>query len=163
MHTYDVNVAATHGLTFTLAPLLIASTAPAGPRLLFLTSGLSTLAGAHAQASPALASPDAIPKGWPKPMERLFLAHSYRAAKAALNMCMLHWFHLLRNDGVKVWAISPGFLATGLMGAENAELMRRMGAGEPSIGGEVVRGVVEGERDEQVGLVVRGGGAVQPW
>lgn len=163
MHTYDVNVAATHGLTVALAPLLVASTAPNGARLIFLTSGLSSLTGAHARPSPAVASPDAIPPGWPKPMERLFMGYAYRAAKVALNMCMLHWFHLLHSDGVKVWAVSPGFLATCLMGSGNEALMRKMGAREPSIGGEAMRGVVEGERDGQVGLVVTGDGAVQEW
>ena len=41
---------------------------------------------------------------------------SYRSTKTGLNMLMREWTKILKNDGVKVWAISPGFLATGLAG-----------------------------------------------
>jgi hypothetical protein len=33
-----------------------------------------------------------------------------------LNMLMREWYRILKNDGVKVWCISPGILATGLAG-----------------------------------------------
>ena len=29
-------------------------------------------------------------------------------------MLMREWVRVLGNDGVKIWAVSPGFLATGL-------------------------------------------------
>lgn len=69
---------------------------------------------------------------------------------------------MLKGDGVKVWAISPGFLATGLAGI-GEEKLRKMGALEPRVGGEFVRDVVEGKRDGDVGKVVRNEGALQPW
>lgn len=40
-------------------------------------------------------------------------------------MLMREWRRLLLNDGVKVWAISPGFLATGLAGA-GAEKLKQV-------------------------------------
>lgn len=42
---------------------------------------------------------------------------AYRSSKTGLNMLMREWVRILRNDGVKVWCLSPGFLATGLGGA----------------------------------------------
>lgn len=68
-------------------------------------------------------------------------------------MVMREFARLLKEDGVKVWGVSPGFLATGL--GPGAEFTRKMGALEPSVGAEVVRGVVEGKRDADVGKVVR--------
>jgi hypothetical protein len=43
-----------------------------------------------------------------------------------------------------------------------ADKLRAVGAGEPSIGGEVMRRVVEGERDADAGKVVNKDG-VQAW
>lgn len=70
---------------------------------------------------------------------------------------------MLLKDGVRVWAVAPGFLATGLGG--DPELLKRLGAGEPSLGGKALCGVVEGKRDGDVGRVVReyGDERVQPW
>lgn len=58
-------------------------------------------------------------------------------------------------------AISPGFLATGLGGA-GAETLRSMGAGDPSVGGEFIRDVIEGRRDADEGLAIRAS-EVQKW
>jgi len=66
----------------------------------------------------------------------------------------------LHNDGVKVWAISPGFLATGLGG--NPELLKKMGGGDPSIGGNFIKAVVEGLYDQDTGKVIRKD-ETQPW
>lgn len=73
---------------------------------------------------------------------------------------MREWYRVLRGDGVKVWCVSPGFLATGL--GVGVEGNRGMGAGDPEVGGEIVRGVVEGGRDADVGCVVLREG-VQGW
>ena len=70
----------------------------------------------------------------------------------ALNMLMLDWNHKLKEDGVKVWAVGPGLLATNLGGEPG--LAEKMGAKHPSIGGEFLRMVAEGERDEFVGKVI---------
>ena len=75
-------------------------------------------------------------------------------------MLMRDWYRVLKNDGVKVWAVSPGFLATGLGGG--VESNKKMGASDPAEGGEFVRSVLEGEHDLETGCVV-GREGVQAW
>ncbi|KAJ5913107.1 hypothetical protein N7504_001990 [Penicillium tannophilum] len=149
--TWNVNVTGTQILTSTFAPLLLES---ADPRLLFLSSGTSTLDGTENQMVPVNRVPA---KGWPKTGISL---PAYRSAKTGLNMLMREWHRWLKEDGVKVWAISPGFLATGLGG--DTEVLRKMGALDPSTAGPFIRGVVEGQRDADVGKVINRDG-VQPW
>ncbi|KAJ6110432.1 hypothetical protein N7486_002667 [Penicillium sp. IBT 16267x] len=149
--TWNVNVTGTQILTSTLAPLLLES---ADPRLLFITSGTSTLDGTENQKIPVNRVPA---KGWPKTG---FSVPAYRSAKTGLNMLMREWYRWLKEDGVKVWGISPGFLATGLGG--NPDFLRKMGALDPSVAGPFIRSVVEGQRDADVGKVINRDG-VQPW
>ena len=150
----NVNVSGTQYLTSTFIPLLLASTSP---RLIFITSGLSSLIEAGDQSHPRYSNP---PKGWPKADASLGYV-SYRSSKAALNMAMIQWDRVLKNDGVKVWCVSPGMLATGLGG--DPEKLKAMGAIPPSVGANVVKDVVEGKRDADVGKVVKGEGVVQPF
>jgi NAD(P)-dependent dehydrogenase (short-subunit alcohol dehydrogenase family) len=153
-HTFSLNVTSTQVMTTRFAPLLIASSSP---RLLFVTSGLSSLetcAGGRLSATLSKGSP----AGWPKPREAS--QNAYRSSKVALNMLMLDWARVLKADGVKVFAISPGFLATGLGG--NPDLLKRLGAGNPSLGGTFIRDVVEGKRDADAEKVITKDG-VQPW
>lgn len=72
-------------------------------------------------------------------------------------MLMLDWNHKLQADGVKVWAVGPGFLATNL-GGVGPEMAKKMGAGHPSEGGDILRRVVEGERDADVGKLINKNG-----
>lgn len=72
----------------------------------------------------------------------------------------LEWYRILKEDAVKVFCISPGFLATGLGG--NQELYKRIGAGDPATAGPFVRSVLEGQRDSDVGRVLTRDG-LQPW
>lgn len=74
---------------------------------------------------------------------------------------MREWARILAEDGVKIWCVSPGMLATGLGGA-GSEALKKMGAIEPSVGANFVRDVVEGARDQDVGKVIRKDN-VQPW
>lgn len=74
---------------------------------------------------------------------------------------MREWTRLLKPDGVKVFAISPGFLATGL-GGIGGEKLRALGALDPAEGGKFIRDVVEGKRDGDAGKVIRAD-SVQPW
>ena len=69
-----------------------------------------------------------------------------------MNMVMLDWNHKLKEDGVKVWAVGPGFLATGL--GNIRDRIQAMGGGHPSIGGILIKDVAEGARDEDVGKIV---------
>lgn len=93
-------------------PLLLKS---ASPRLLFITSGTSPLVDTEridAQYALTNASPAA---GWPKSLD-LSLTDAHRSTKTGLNMMMGQWHRILKNDDVKVFAVSSGFLATGLWG-----------------------------------------------
>lgn len=153
--TYDTNISGTQVITTEFIPLLLKSTSP---RLLFLTSGLSTLENSSQSFMPKI--PVNLKAGWPK--EGVMSAVAYRASKAALNMVMLSWHWLLSPDGVRVWCISPGFLATGL-GGIGKERLEAAGAGPAWKGGDIIKRVVEGERDADVGKVVAQDGQVQPW
>lgn len=160
--SWDTNVSGTQVLTTLAVPLLLKSS---DPRLMFVTSGTSSIAETEPENWGALAhmlgrinaSPD---QGWPKAKE-LNPITSYRSTKAGLNMLMREWVRILRNDGVKVWAISPGFLATGLGGVGKEQLLK-MGALEPFVGGQFVRDVVQGKRDEDTGKVIRSN-MIQSW
>jgi NAD(P)-dependent dehydrogenase (short-subunit alcohol dehydrogenase family) len=149
--SWNVNTTGTHILTHTFVPLLVKF---ADPRLLFITSGTSTLTESDNLAIRLNQSPA---KGWPKTAPSI---SAYRSSKTGMNMLMREWRRILSEDGVKTWCVSPGFLATGLGG--NAERNRQLGAIDPAIGANFVRDVVEGARDQDVGKAIRWDG-VQPW
>jgi NAD(P)-dependent dehydrogenase (short-subunit alcohol dehydrogenase family) len=124
--SWDTNVSGTEVLTNGAVPLLLKSS---DPRLLFITSGTSTLTMTEKFDHPALQRINASPApGWPKPKEVNPLV-SYRSTKTGLNMMMRQWHRILLNDGVKVWAVSPGFLATGL-GGVGVEQLKKVGSVE---------------------------------
>ncbi len=149
--SWNVNTTGTQILTHTFVPLLLES---GDPRLLFITSGTSPLTETDNLDLPLNRSPA---KGWPKSSPAL---SAYRSSKTGMNMMMREWTRILREDGVKTWCVSPGYLATGLGG--DVERNRQMGAIDPAIGANFVREVVEGARDQDVGKAIRRDG-VQPW
>jgi NAD(P)-dependent dehydrogenase (short-subunit alcohol dehydrogenase family) len=111
--SWNVNVTGAHILTTLAVPLLLKSS---DPRLIFIASGTSTLTDTERTDLPTLARLNAPPPaGWPKEIVGMQTT-SYRSTKTGLNMLMREWRKILFNDGVKVWAVSPGFLATGLAG-----------------------------------------------
>ncbi|KAJ6787853.1 hypothetical protein PWT90_08349 [Aphanocladium album] len=146
---YDVNVTGTTIVTHTFMPLLLKS---ADPRLIF-TAGLSNITGAAKKYFPTPPQP----AGWPKPPIG-FETIGYRCSKVALNMLMLDWNHKLQADGVKVWGVDPGMLATNLGG--KPELVKSLGLEHPVKGGRQMLSVVEGERDDLVGQVISYDGPV---
>ena len=154
--SWNINTVGTQIMTSTFIPLLLQTS---NPRLLFLTSGGSTLAGTE---NMALAMNRYSPKGWPKSNfdGKSYNVPAYRSSKTGMNMMMREWHRMLHEDGVKVWCISPGFLATGL--GEGHDVNKRMGAGDPSVAGSFTRGVLEGSRDDDVGKVILRDG-VQEW
>ncbi|RMZ89096.1 hypothetical protein DV736_g3686, partial [Chaetothyriales sp. CBS 134916] len=156
--SWDTNVSGTHVITTGAIPLLLKSS---DPRLLFVTSGTSALTETELFNNPGLQRINASPApGWPKE-KTINPITSYRSTKTGLNMLMREWHRILLNDGIKVWAISPGFLATGLAGI-SPDVLREMGALDPSIGGQFIKDVVEGKRDSDVGKAIRNDG-LQPW
>ncbi|UNI22110.1 Salicylate 1-monooxygenase [Purpureocillium takamizusanense] len=144
--TWDVNVTGTHLFTEAFAPLLLVPKAR-GSRVLFITSALSSISEFANGTSPRYVL---SPPGWPKP-STLYLA--YRASKSGMNILAVEWARLLRNDGVKVFNVSPGFLNTGL-GDDRATGKWRdkssWGALDPAIGAAFCVDVIDGLRDDQV-------------
>ncbi|KAH7021301.1 uncharacterized protein B0I36DRAFT_31001 [Microdochium trichocladiopsis] len=156
---FDVNVSGTYVMTQTFMPLLLKSSG--GGRLLFITSGLSSLSKYSEQPYPAPKPPAGEGK-WPKEeLDQFNDTMAYRSTKTALNMMMLNFAWQLTNDNVKVFAISPGFLVTGLGGM--TEAMKKRRAGPASVGGQFIKDVVEGKRDADAGKIVHSNGSVQPW
>lgn len=102
---WNTNTTGTYVLTHALAPLLIKSR---DPRLVFLTSGTSTLTGTEDLSSRLSIPP---PGGWPKTNTFLPLS-AYHSSKTGMNMMAREWERELRNDGVKVFLVNPGLLAT---------------------------------------------------
>ena len=151
-NSYAVNVAGTHVVSYTFVPLLLLS---ADPRLVFV-SGLGTFADATQRKYPL---PPTLERGtWPK-KEVAFETVGYRCSKTAMNMMMLDYKWKLEGDGVKVWAVQPGFLETDFGGGK--ELVKEMGAGYPSLGGDLIRKVVEGERDADAGKLIDKDGVLE--
>ena len=152
---YDVNLAGTNVLTWTLMPLLLKST---DPRLIFVT-GLSHIT----QAAESYFPTPPQPAGWPKRIA--FETIGYRCSKMALNMLMLDWNAKLKADGVKMWAVGPDMLSTGL-GYLSDEEKKALGLyqkmGHASLGGQLIKTVAEGERDADVGKFVAKDGLL-PW
>jgi NAD(P)-dependent dehydrogenase (short-subunit alcohol dehydrogenase family) len=151
--SWNVNTTGTHIVTNTFAPLLLKSS---DPRLIFITSGTSPLAETESKAHPMNKPPA---KGWPKENGSPFAA--YRSSKCGMNMLMREWTRILWEDGVKVIAVSPGYLATNLAGSQARN--KQMGAEDPALGANFIRDVVEGARDHDVGKIVRRDGLIQPW
>jgi NAD(P)-dependent dehydrogenase (short-subunit alcohol dehydrogenase family) len=119
--SWDVNVSGTQVLTYGAIPLLLKSS---DPRLMFVTSGTSSMTETENLSNPISQRINGSPAaGWPKPSGINPIA-SYRSAKTGLNMMMREFHRLLLNDGVKVWCISPGFLATGLGGVGREQLLK---------------------------------------
>ncbi|KAL9112802.1 MAG: hypothetical protein Q9187_007716, partial [Circinaria calcarea] len=135
---YSTNVFGAAAVTETFLPLLRHSQ---DARLIFISSELGSLGMGSDPKDPH------YNVGLP----------GYRSSKAALNMLMVQYSKTLGKEGMKVWGLCPGYLATNLSG--DAEKAKEMGAGKPEDGAKVIVGVVEGKRDGEVGkVVVRDGG-----
>ncbi|KZL78584.1 short-chain dehydrogenase [Colletotrichum tofieldiae] len=133
--TWDVKTTGTHIMTSAFAPLLLKSN---DPRLLFITSGTSSLTGSENVVFP-FNKP--LARGWPK-------------------VTIPEWHRTLVDDGVKTWCISPGYLATGLGGS--LEINKKQGALDPAVGAGLIKSVLEGARDGETGKVVSSQG-IQAW
>lgn len=161
--SWDTNVTGTHACTQAFAPLLISSWSKTKqPRLIFITSGLSSLAN-HAGGTSSRYVLE--PPGWPK-KDALFLP--YRASKTGLNMVAVEWARMLRNDGVHVFNLSPGFLDTGLSNDRATGEIRNkaaLGAQDPALGGQFCAHVVVGNKDKLAwpARVLHRGDTTQPW
>ena len=69
----------------------------------------------------------------------------------------------LRGKGVKVFALCPGLVVSNLRGKEEQSRTAGGYALDPRISGELMLAVLKGERDGDVGKVVKTGGGCHPW
>ncbi|PHH86232.1 hypothetical protein CDD83_10536 [Cordyceps sp. RAO-2017] len=152
--SWNVNTVGTQVMTHTFVPLLLRSSEA---RLVFVTSGTASLAGSANADLPINRVPA---RGWPKSGPAVSNVPAYRSAKTGMNMMMREWHRNLKEDGVKVLCVSPGYLATGLGGS--AEVNKKQGAADPALGGELLKDVLEGKRDDEAGTTILRHGT-QPW
>jgi NAD(P)-dependent dehydrogenase (short-subunit alcohol dehydrogenase family) len=141
LNTFNVNVVGVVSVTEAFLPLLRKSSTP---RLIFVTTSLASLSHTSDKTSRHYGP----------------YATELRASKAALNMVMVEYANHPEMQGIKVLGADPGFLATNITG--DPESLRKMGATEPDVGGEVVAAIVKGEKDADVGKVAGRDGCV-PW
>ncbi|EED20052.1 short chain dehydrogenase/reductase, putative [Talaromyces stipitatus ATCC 10500] len=139
----NVNVIGAASVTEAFLPLLRKSEEP---RLIFVGSSIGSITGASDPSSPYYR-----PQGT-----------DYRVSKAALNMLMVQYHHILglEKKNFKVFTADPGLNATNFTG--DADSLRARGAAEPHVGGAVIADVVKGVRDADVGKMV-GKYGVSPW
>lgn len=129
----NVNVVGSSSVTDAFLGLLRKSTER---RLVFVSSSTGSITHASDPASPYY-SPYAL---------------RYRTSKAALNMLMVMYNVILKDEGFKVFGADPGLCATNLSG--DPDSLRRRNAAEPGDGGLRVSTVVKGEKDEHAGRVL---------
>ncbi|KAL6876629.1 NAD(P)-binding protein [Trichoderma novae-zelandiae] len=147
-NTLEINTIGPFAVTQAFKPLLKIQPEgeePKGKRIIHVSSGLGSI-GERLN-----------PKGpW-----YTVAAPEYRMSKAALNMLAACDAFELKDDGVKVFAYDPEFVATSLTGTPEAR--RKMGALEPSVSGESCRDIIEGKRDAEMHKFVSINGREWPW
>jgi len=94
---FDTNLFGTIACTQAFVPLLRHSTAPAGKRIIFVSSTVATFEYA---ADAKVAGPNYLPAK---------LYPIYRSSKSALNMVMLGLAETLGEEGFTVGGICPGY------------------------------------------------------
>jgi len=89
-------------------------------------------------------------------------ARAYRMSKAALNILMLQDWKMLGKQGLKVFAVCPGLVESGLRGQGPLERSAGGKAGDPEVSGQTILRIIEGEREADVVKFVHKDG-VYPW
>jgi len=141
----DTNVVGPAVVAAAFRPLLFKS---GNPYSIFVSSG----AGSFARTT----DPE-IMKG-----HNLVNEDSYRASKAALNMIAVIEARDFGPKGLKVFAMSPGFVISNLRGTDEASRTGWGKAGDPKVSGLITLGILQGKRDMDVGKLVAEDG-VYPW
>ncbi|KUJ09376.1 short chain dehydrogenase/reductase [Mollisia scopiformis] len=119
-------------------PLLLKSS---NPYSLFVSSGAASM-GKASDPTDAVYKVN-IPNGG-----------AYRVSKAALNMLVLQEWIKYAETGLKVFAVCPGFVRSNLRGKSEEEVSGWGQAGDPVVAGEMILGIVKGERNADVGKFV---------
>lgn len=133
--TLNTNVIGPALMTECFTPLLLKSS---NPYLLHVSSGLGSMALATDSQRPDYGLD----------------YRAYRMSKAALNMQAVQDSRVLREKGVKVFAVCPGLVESGLRGQKEHERSADGLAGSPEVSGQTILAIIEGKRDTDVGKFV---------
>jgi NAD(P)-dependent dehydrogenase (short-subunit alcohol dehydrogenase family) len=142
----EVNVVGPAVVAAAFRPLLFKSSKPYS---LFVSSGVGSMGRASDPSFPYY-------KGGPPN------GNSYRVSKAALNMLALQESIENEDEGLKVFSVCPGFVRSNLRGTSEMEISGGGAAGDPKVSGEIILGIMKGERDADAGKFVWKNG-VYPW
>lgn len=138
--TMDVNVIGLAVVTDLFRPLLLKS---ANPYSIFVSSGAGSFGRTIERSKRTGEKPAEPPNGG-----------AYHVSKAALNMLALREHVEFSEVGLKVFAMSPGFVVSGLRG-KSEELRSGWGRAEPaSEAGVFMLRILEGERDGDIGKLI---------
>ncbi|KAI1363696.1 NAD(P)-binding protein [Xylaria arbuscula] len=145
---YDINVIGTSRVTDAFKPLLLTQPAEAKKekRLIHVTSSMGSTAS---RFNPQF-------EFYQQPYT------AYRCTKAALGMLTACHAYDLKDDGVKVHALDPGWAATEFGGGDPT-VTRELGAVDPKVSGHACRGIIEGERDHESNVIVSINNQTYPW
>ena len=78
----------------------------------------------------------------------------YAVSKAALNMLVALEHAKYGPTGLKIFAVSPGFVKSNLRGMSEEEISGWGGAMDADVAGELILSIVVGKRDSDVGCLV---------
>jgi NAD(P)-dependent dehydrogenase (short-subunit alcohol dehydrogenase family) len=136
----DTNVIGPAVVADVFRPLLLKSS---NPYSIFVSSGAGSFGRAVERLKSKREKPPEPPNGG-----------AYHVSKAALNMIALREHIEFAEKGLKVFAMSPGFVVSNLRGTSE-ELRSGWGKAEPaSVSGEIMLSILDGQRDEDVGKLV---------
>ena len=86
----------------------------------------------------------------------------YRMTKSALNMLTAYLYQQLKKEDFKVWSFCPGFVVTDL--AKDREAREKMSTCESSeTSAQGILEIIEGKRDEEVGMFLQRYGKRYDW
>ena len=138
--TMDTNVIGVAVITDVFRPLLLKSS---NPYSIFVSSGAGSFRRTVERHKGTRDKPPEPPS-----------SGAYHVSKAALNMIALREYIAFAEKGLKVFAMSPGFVVSNLRGTSE-ELRSGWGKAEPaSVSGEIILSILDGQRDQDVGKLV---------
>ena len=136
----DVNVTGPVLVSEAFRPLLFKSS---NPYSIFVSSGIGSFARAMERINGRIEKTPGLKGG-----------EGYAPSKAALNMIALGEHSKFAEEGLKVFAMCPGFVVSNLRGPSE-EMRTGWGkAGPASVSGEIILSILDGDRDKDVGKFV---------
>lgn len=142
-------------VTEAFKPLLLMS---GRGRVIFVGSGLGSITLKQDTSDLHSGSMPGMPEDTPSLMAD---ATAYRVSKAALNMVTAHYHWELKDKGVKVHVMCPGYVHSNL----RREKEPAPGTLLPETSGKTMLAIIEGQRDDDVGRFVHNNESegVYPW